>query len=172
MYIDEYSRHIFEVVKYPSWVRRDILVRYRLNLKFQTNFQTRHLVQSKQTPHCWALRRWTEQGIQRKAEEWRGIKKFNSDNSDFWANLKGSLQIEFWLCYVNVYLDMLEIRALLWIWFSALQKQAKLEFSKIELSFTKMHFFAFQGVFFQDFTMKQNSTENNVQLDCGNLLIQ
>lgn len=88
------------------------------------------------------------------------------------SNLKGSLQIEFRLCYLNVHLkDILEIWALLQIWFSALQRQATLEFSKTELSFTKMYFFAFQGVFFQDCTMTQNSTENNVQSDCGNLLI-
>lgn len=103
----------------------------------------------------------------------RGMKKFNCDNSNFWTNLKGSFQIEFRLCYLNIYLkDVLEIWALLWIWISALQKQAKLAFSKVELSFTKIYFFAFQGMFFQDCTMKKNSTENNVQTDCENLLIQ
>lgn len=111
--------------------------------KFQTS-SDRHLVQSRQTPHCWALQRWTEWGIQRKTELW-GMKKFNSDNSDSWANLKGSSEIKFRLCYLNIYLkDILEIWVLLWIWFSAFQKQAKLEFSRIELSFTKIFFLAFQ----------------------------
>lgn len=115
-----------------------------------------------QSPYCWALRRWTQHRIQRKAELW-GTNKFNSDNSDFWANLKGSLQIEFRLCYLNVYLkDAWEIWALLWIWFSALQKQAKLEFSKIQLSFTNCEFFWISRVNFQNWTVKHNSTENNV----------
>lgn len=118
---------------------------------------------AKQSPYCWALRRWTEHRIQRKAELW-GMRKFNSDNSDFWANLKGSLQIEFRHCYLNAYLkETWEISALLWIWFSALQKRLNWNSPKYNCHSLNVNFFEFQGVNFQNCTVKQhNSTENNV----------
>lgn len=82
----------------------------------------------------------------RKAGPW-AMRAINSENSSSYGNLKGSLQIKFRLCYLNLYLKiLLEIWALQSIWFSAPQKQANWSFSKTEFSLSKVSFLHFKMV--------------------------